>query len=161
MIYKDLEGNIVGESVFANGNTPDLIVAPEYLGPVLWAKAYYEDGTHFEDEIWHSIELEPILSQELIEKIDKLYEIFMTSFDDSYPPDSGFHTIEEVRYYLYYKLYVATLLSCEYKQGKVLLYGKGNEPVSIEEYIQYLSTCTDKDLKLWLRADLQGDTSNT
>jgi len=63
-----------------------------------------------------------------------------------------------VRYYLYYTLYVATLLSCEYKQGNVLLYGDAKEPISIEEYIKYLSKLTDEDLKSWLRADLQSVT---
>jgi hypothetical protein len=95
------------------------------------------------------------LSENLRVKLDKFIKINDSSFDDSYPPDSGFHSIEEVRYYLYFKLYVATLLSSEYKQGKVFLYGKDNALCSIEEYIKYLSTLTDEDLKVWLRADLQ------
>lgn len=159
MIYKDLEGNIVGESIFEDGNRPDLIVSPEYLGSLLWAKVYYEDGTHFEEAIWHSIELKPILSEELLKKLDKLYETYMTSFDDSYPPDSGFYTIKEVRYYLYYELYVATLLSQEYKQGKIVFHGGEGKYISIEEYIKHLSKLTDEDLKVWLRADLQSDSS--
>jgi hypothetical protein len=153
MLYKDLKGNIVGESIFANGDIPDLLISIEFLGPVLWALIKNEDGTYFRDSTDHHIE--PVLSQGLIQKLDKLYEIYMTSFDDSYPPDSGFHSIEEVRYYLYYKIYVATLLSCEYKQGKVLLYGNNHEPVGIEEYIKQFSTFSDEDLKSWLRPDLQ------
>ena len=56
---------------------------------------------------------------------------------------------------MYYQGYVATLLSSENKQGKVFLYGEDHTLCSIEEYIQYLSTLTDDDLKVWLRADLQ------
>ena len=162
-LCRDLKGNYVGESIFEKNDTRDLVFMHSFgAGGLLWALT--KDTNN--DYLKHSHEfveyhVEPVLSQQLQGKLDKLYEIFMTSFDDSYPPDSGFHTVEEVRYYLYYKLYVATLLSCEYKQGKVLLYGKGNEPVSIEEYIKHLSTRTDEDLKLSLRADLQGDTSNT
>ncbi len=82
----------------------------------------------------------------------------------------GFRIIEEVRYYLYYKLYVVTLISGEYKQGNILLYGfdtaygnfqKKDNLYTVEEYIKHLSKLTDEDLKLWLRDDLQGDTSNT
>lgn len=148
-----MEGNIVGESIFENGDIPDLLISIEFLGPVLWALIKNEDGTYFRDSTDHHIE--PVLSQELIKKLDKLYEIYMTSFDNSYPPDSGFKTIEEVKYYLYYQVYVAVLLNSEYNQGKVFLYGKDNTLCSLEEYIKYLSTLTDEDLKAWLRADLQ------
>ena len=100
------------------------------------------------------------IEQELYRLGDLYGEILNLEQDD---PQNivGFRTLEEVKYYFYYKLYVATLISNEYKQGKVLLYGKGNKPVSIEEYIKHLSTRTDENLKSWLRADLQGDTSNT
>jgi len=49
MLYKDLEGNIVGESIFANGNIPDLLISIEFLGPVIWALIKSEDGTYFRD----------------------------------------------------------------------------------------------------------------
>ena len=76
----------------------------------------------------------------------------------------GFRTLEEIRYYFYYKLYVATLISSEYKQGNIWLYGfdaeYGNTQEKdnlymVEEYIKHLSTLTDEDLKVWLRPDLQ------
>lgn len=128
----------------------NIILNLEYLGGALW-EIDHKGLTHY-------IEYEKKLdiSNALKEKIFYLHnEIFMSSFDDSYPPDSGFHTIEEVRYFLYYELYVATLLSSEYQQGKILLYGKDHTLCSIEEYVKYLSTLTDEDLKAWLRADLQ------
>ena len=162
-LCRDLKGNYVGESIFEKNDTRDLVFMHSFgAGGLLWALT--KDTNN--DYLKHSHEfveyhVEPVLSQQLQGKLDKLYEIFMTSFDSSYPPDSGFHTIEEVRYFLYFELYVATLLSCEYKQGKVLLYGDERELLSIAEYIVYLSKITDEDLKLSLRADLPADTSNT
>ena len=134
----------------------DILLWDDIAGTEIW-KYELEDDFLFKFPVDNYSDLG--LSSEAIAKLDKLYKFNIIAYDDAYPPDSGFHTIEEVKYRLYYKLYVATLLSQEYTQGKVLLYGDAKDPISIEEYIVYLSKLTDEDLKLWLRADLQGDTS--
>ncbi|WP_323588167.1 hypothetical protein [Aliarcobacter butzleri] len=76
----------------------------------------------------------------------------------------GYRNIQEIKYYLNYKLYVATLLSNEYKEGQILIYGfnkdYGNYQnysnlFTVQEYVFHLSTLTDEDLKSWLRPDLQ------
>jgi hypothetical protein len=97
-------------------------------------------------------------------KLGDLYGEILNLEQDDPQNMVGFRTLGEVKYYLYYKLYVATLISSEYKQGNILLYGLdavyGNSQEKdnlymVEEYIKYLSTLTDEDLKVWLRADLQ------
>ncbi|MGB5919851.1 hypothetical protein [Arcobacter sp.] len=127
-----------------------IILDLEYLSGAIW-----EIGRNGATE-YLEYEKNLSVSKQLIEKIAYLHnEIFMSSFDSSYPPDSGFKTINEVKYFLYYQLHVATLLSSEYKEGEVLLYSNNNSPCTIEEYIEYLSSLTDEDLKIWLRPDLQ------
>lgn len=128
----------------------NIILDLEYLGGALWET----DDENISQYLPYETDLR--FSDSVKEKIFYLHnEILMSSFDNNYPPDSGFHTIEEVKYSLYYKLYVATLLSQEYTQGKVLLYGDAKEPISIEEYIKYLSKLTNEDLKSWLRPDVR------
>ncbi|MCR1809661.1 hypothetical protein [Sulfurospirillum sp. hDNRA2] len=110
-----------------------------------------------------SLGLSKKIEQELY-KLGNLYGEILNLEQDDPQNLVGFRTLEEVRYYFYYKLYVATLLSGEYKQGNILLYGfdtvygnsqKKDNLYMVEEYIKHLSTLTDEDLKVWLRADLQ------
>lgn len=131
----------------------DILLWPEFLcSSVIWELSPCENGHHIKKLLEHE-DIE--ITDNLRFKLNKLIELNNSSFDDNYPPDSGFKTLGDVRYYLYYKLYVATLLSQEYKKGNVLLYGNDKNPINIEEYIKYLSTLTDEDLKSWLRPDLQ------
>ena len=133
------------------------IIMYEYDYGLIYLK--YVNHKTADKEDWY---IDPIKELNLSKKIDdelvKLGEIYGNILNMEEPDPQyivGFRSIEEVKYYFYYTLYVATLLSSEYKQGKVFLHGKGNAFCSVEEYIQYLSTLTDEDLKVWLRADLQ------
>lgn len=114
---------------------------------------------NFDTDEFGFINLESLCLTEFTkDKIRKLEILYGNIMDLSEPDPKqmiGYKSIKDVKYYLYYKLYVATLLSNEYKEGRVLLYGNNEEPITIEEYIKYLSTLTDEDLNFWLRPDLQ------
>lgn len=146
-LHKSKNYTYLNDKIFNSSQEINLLLSAQFMASPIWILGDLKEELDYREEI--------DLSQELQDKLDKLYEILMTSFDSSYPPDSGFKTIEEVKYFLYYQVYVATLLSSEYKQGKILLYGKDHTLCSIEEYIKYLSSITDEDLKVSLRADLQ------
>jgi len=119
----------------------------------------FDNNEYVEDYSW--------LSQNLEEKICKLENMYENILHVSeLDPENmvGFRTIQEVKHFFNYKLYVATLLSSEYKNGKVLVYCFNKEkPYSlekedictIEDYIETLSKLTDENLKAWLRHDLQ------
>lgn len=103
------------------------------------------------------------LSQKTINEIYKLGDIYgkILNLEEIDPNKMiGYNNIQEVKYYLYYKLYVATLINCEYKEGEVFIYkfdiNYGNEQsnesiCNIYQFIKHLSELNDLDLKTWIK----------
>lgn len=135
------------------------IIMYEYDYGIIYFKYYDSNVDITFDEMFFSLK-----NKEAKEKLESLYKQILDLNEDNPEYMIGYHSIQEIKYYLSYKLYVAILLNQEYKEGEILIYGfdrsYGNHQsnsnlFTTEEYVFHLSTLTDEDLKSWLRPDLQ------
>lgn len=144
------------------------IIMLEYDYGLIYLKCLdEEDNQYFDTDEFGYIDESVLFSKFAVDELYKLGDLYgeILNLEQNDPQNMvGFRTLQEVKYYFLYKLYVVTLLSSEYRQGKVLLYGfddiYGNlkqveNLYTIEKYIKHLSILTDEDFKSWLRPDLQ------